>query len=95
DEVGIPIFHGIEANIDAEGGISTDDETLAALDLVVASPHAALGQDREAATERLVNAVEHPHVDVLGHPTGRLINERSGLDPDVEAIATAASAAGT
>ncbi|QKG91974.1 DNA polymerase/3'-5' exonuclease PolX [Halorubrum salinarum] len=95
DEVGIPIFHGIEANIDAEGGLSTDDETLAALDLVVASPHAALGQDREAATERLVRAVEHPHVDVLGHPTGRLINERPGLDPDVEAIATAASAAGT
>ncbi|TKX85567.1 DNA polymerase/3'-5' exonuclease PolX, partial [Halorubrum sp. SS5] len=95
DEVGIPIFHGIEANIDADGGLSTDDETLAALDLVVASPHAALGQDREAATERLVRAVEHPHVDVLGHPTGRLINERPGLDPDVEAIATAASAAGT
>ncbi|TKX44161.1 MULTISPECIES: helix-hairpin-helix domain-containing protein [unclassified Halorubrum] len=95
DEVGIPIFHGIEANIDADGGLSTDDETLAALDLVVASPHAALGQDREAATERLVRAVEHPHVDVLGHPTGRLINERPGLDPDVEAIAAAASAAGT
>ena len=95
DEVEIPIFHGIEANIDVDGGLSTDDETLAALDLVVASPHAALGQDAEAATERLVRAVEHPHVDVLGHPTGRLINERPGLDPDVEAIAAAASASGT
>ena len=95
DEVEIPVFHGIEANIDADGGLSTDDETLAALDIVVASPHAALGQDSEAATERLVRAVEHPHVDVLGHPTGRLINERPGLDPDVEAIAEAASAAGT
>ena len=95
DEVGVPILHGIEANIDAEGGLATDDETLAALDLVVASPHAALGQDREAATERLVRAVEHPHVDVLGHPTGRLINERPGLDPDVEAIAEAAAANGT
>ncbi|TKX73735.1 DNA polymerase/3'-5' exonuclease PolX [Halorubrum sp. GN11_10-6_MGM] len=94
-EVEIPIFHGIEANIDADGGLSTDDETLAALDLVVASPHAALGQDREAATERLVRAVEHPHVDVLGHPTGRLINERPGLDPDVEAVAEAAAANGT
>ncbi|WP_424014394.1 helix-hairpin-helix domain-containing protein [Halorubrum xinjiangense] len=95
DEVEIPILHGIEANIDADGGLSTDDETLAALDLVIASPHAALGQDSEAATERLVRAVEHPHVDVLGHPTGRLINERPGLDPDVEAIAAAASASGT
>ncbi|WP_434522717.1 helix-hairpin-helix domain-containing protein [Halorubrum sp. AS12] len=95
DEVDIPIFHGIEANIDADGGLSTDDETLAALDLVVASPHAALGQDREEATERLIRAVEHPHVDILGHPTGRLINERPGLDPDIEAIAAAASSSGT
>ncbi|MDB2273706.1 helix-hairpin-helix domain-containing protein [Halorubrum ezzemoulense] len=95
DEVDIPLLHGIEANIDADGDLSTDDETLAALDLVVASPHATLGQDAEAATERLVRAVEHPHVDVLGHPTGRLINERPGLDPDVEAVAEAASASGT
>jgi DNA polymerase (family 10) len=95
DEVEIPILHGIEANIDADGGLSTDDETLAALDLVVASPHAALGQDADAATERLVRAVEHPHVDILGHPTGRLINERPGLDPDVGAVAEAAAANGT
>lgn len=95
EAVDVPIFHGIEANVDADGGLSTDDETLAALDLVVASPHAALGQDADAATERLVRAVEHPHVDVLGHPTGRLINERPGLDPDVEAVAQAAAANGT
>jgi len=95
EAVDVPIFHGIEANIDADGRLSTDDETLAALDLVVASPHAALGQDAGAATERLVRAVEHPHVDVLGHPTGRLINERPGLDPDIEAIAEAAAANGT
>ena len=94
EAVDIPIFHGIEANIDADGALSTDPETLAALDLVVASPHAALGQDADAATERLVRAVEHPHVDVLGHPTGRLINERPGLDPDIEAVAEAAAANG-
>ncbi|SFR36760.1 DNA polymerase/3'-5' exonuclease PolX [Halorubrum sodomense] len=95
EEVEIPILHGIEANIDADGGLSTDDEVLAALDIVVASPHAALGQDGEAATERLIRAVEHPHVDILGHPTGRLINERPGLDPDVGAVAEAAAANGT
>ncbi|GAA0536581.1 helix-hairpin-helix domain-containing protein [Halorubrum ejinorense] len=94
EDVDIPIFHGIEANIDADGALSTDPETLAALDLVVASPHAALGQDADAATERLVRAVEHPHVDILGHPTGRLINERPGLDPDVEAVVEAAAANG-
>jgi DNA polymerase (family 10) len=95
EAVDVPILNGIEANIDADGGLSTADETLAALDLVVASPHAALGQDADAATERLVRAVEHPHVDVLGHPSGRLINSRPGLDPDVEAVAEAAAANGT
>ncbi|WP_256403122.1 helix-hairpin-helix domain-containing protein [Halorubrum salinum] len=92
---GIEVLHGIEANIDADGDLSTADETLADLDLVVASPHSGLGQDADRATERLVRAVEHPHVDVLGHPTGRLINERPGLDPDVESVAEAAAAADT
>ena len=91
----IAILHGIEANVDADGDLATDDEVLAALDLVVASPHSGLGQDAERATERLIRAVEHPHVDVLGHPTGRLINERPGLDPDIEAVAAAAAGAGT
>ncbi|EMA61542.1 DNA polymerase/3'-5' exonuclease PolX [Halorubrum lipolyticum] len=91
----IEVFHGIEANIDAEGAITTDDETLADLDIVVASPHSALGQDPDAATERLIRAVEHPHVDVLGHPTGRIINSRPGIAPDVEAVVAAAADAGT
>ncbi|GAB3706366.1 DNA polymerase/3'-5' exonuclease PolX [Halorubrum pallidum] len=94
-EDAIEVLHGIEANIDADGDLATSDETLADLDLVVASPHSGLGQDTESATERLVSAVDHPHVDVLGHPTGRLINERPGLDPDVEAVAEAAASAGT
>ncbi len=91
----IEVFHGIEANVDAEGAITTADETLADLDLVVASPHSALDQDAAAATERLVRAVEHPEVDVLGHPTGRIINSREGLAPDFEAIAEAAAVADT
>jgi DNA polymerase (family 10) len=95
DDAPIPVLHGVEANIDADGGLATDDDALAELDLVVASPHSALGQDRETATERLVRAVEHPHVDVLGHPTGRLINERPGLGLDVARIAEAAAEHGT
>ncbi|MFD1684532.1 DNA polymerase/3'-5' exonuclease PolX [Halobellus litoreus] len=91
----LTLLHGVETNVDADGGLSTDDGLLADLDLVVASPHAALGQDRETATDRLVRAVEHPSVDILGHPTGRLINEREGLDLDVGRIAEAAAAAGT
>jgi len=94
-DAAIEVFHGIEANIDAEGAITTDDATLADLDLVVASPHSALGQDDDAATERLIRAVEHPHVDVLGHPTGRIINSRPGISPDTEAVVAAAADAGT
>ena len=91
----LTILHGVETNIDAEGDLSTDDDLLAELDVVVASPHAALGQDRGPATDRLVRAVEHPSVDVLGHPTGRLIAEREGLSPDIERVAAAAADAGT
>jgi DNA polymerase (family 10) len=91
----IEVFHGVEANVDADGDLSVADDLLAALDLVVAAPHSGLGQDRETATDRLVRAVEHPETDVLGHPTGRLLNDRPGLDPDVEALAAAAADAGT
>lgn len=95
EDAAIDVFHGVEANIDAEGGISVDDDLLAELDVVVASPHSALGQDREMATERLVHAIEQPSVDILGHPTGRLIHSRPGLELDYERIAEAAVDHGT
>jgi DNA polymerase (family 10) len=94
-EADVALLHGVEANVDAEGDIGLSDELLADLDVVVASPHAALDQDRETATDRLVRAVEHPSVDVLGHPTGRLINQRPGLDVDVGRLVEAAAASGT
>ena len=90
----IEVFHGIEANIDAMGAITTDDDTLATLDVVVASPHSALDADPDVATERLIRAAEHPEVDVLGHPTGRIINSRPGLAPDMDAVAAAAAREG-
>ncbi|MFC4356822.1 DNA polymerase/3'-5' exonuclease PolX [Halobium salinum] len=89
-DASIPVFHGVETNIDAEGGLSTADDLLDELDVVVASPHAALDQDRETATSRLVTAVEHPAVDILGHPTGRLLNRRPGLDVDFDRVVEAA-----
>jgi DNA polymerase (family 10) len=91
----IAVLHGIEANIDADGDLSVGDDLLSRLDVVVASPHSDLGQDRETATDRLVRALSHPEVDVLGHPTGRLINERQGLDVDVDRLAAAAADSGT
>ena len=91
DDVPVDLFAGVEANIDAEGGISVDDEVLADLDLVVASPHSALDQGKEAATERLVAAIEHPSVDVIGHPSGRMINRRPGIEFDVPTVVEAAA----
>ncbi|MXR41799.1 DNA polymerase/3'-5' exonuclease PolX [Halobaculum sp. WSA2] len=93
EDAEIDVLHGVEANIDAEGDVTTSDDLLADLDVVIASPHAALDQDE--ATDRLIRAVEHPYVDVLGHPTGRLINQRPGLEVDFERLAEAAAGAGT
>lgn len=90
----IEIFHGVEANISPDGDISVRDDVLDALDIVIASPHAALGQDRETATNRLLSAIEHPHVDIIGHPTGRKLGRRPGLPIDMERIAEAAAEAG-
>jgi DNA polymerase (family 10) len=94
-DAGIEVLHGVEANVDADGDLSVGDDVLADLDIVIASPHSGLGMDRAAATDRLVRAVEHPETDVLGHPTGRLINDRSGLTLDVDRLAAAAADAGT
>jgi len=88
DAVDIDVLAGVEANIGDNGDISVADGLLAALDVVVASPHAALDGD---GTERLVAAAQHPHVDVIGHPTGRYLNRREGLDVDVEDLATTAA----
>lgn len=91
----IEVFAGVEANIDAEGRITVADDVLADLDIVVASIHSAMDMDAEAATERLVTAIEHPSVDVIGHPSTRLINRRPAMPFDVERVAAAAAEHGT
>jgi DNA polymerase (family X) len=89
------ILHGVEVDITPEGTLALPDELLAQLDIVVASPHVSLRQERAKATARLVRAIEHPHVDIIGHPTGRLLNRRSGSDLELEPIFEAAAATGT
>ena len=84
----IDVFTGVEANIAADGSVSVADDLMADLDVVVASPHAALDGD---GTDRLVAAAEHPDVNVIGHPTGRYLNRREGLDVDIERLAAAAA----
>lgn len=91
----IPVLAGIEANIDGGGEISVDDDVLAELDIVVASPHSDLDQDRDAATNRIIAAIEHPSVDIIGHPSGRLLNSRPGIELAIDQIADVAAREGT
>lgn len=90
----IRILHATEVEIKADGSLDYPDEFLASLDLVVASLHSSLRQPREKVTQRLLNAINNPHVDIIGHPTGRLIPEREGADLDMEAVLKAAAKSG-
>lgn len=87
-EADIEVFAGVEANIDTEGGISAGESVLEELDIVVASPHSGLDGN---GTDRIVAAIEHPQVDIIGHPTGRSLNQRAGLELDFETVAKAAA----
>ena len=86
------VFKGIEANIRSDGSIDVADELLAELDWVVASLHSAF--DR-SPTERILAALDNPHVDSIGHLTGRKLNKRPGADVDVEKVVARAVETGT
>jgi DNA polymerase (family X) len=89
---GITLLTGSEVDILTDGSLDYPDDVLAELDIVVASPHAALFQKPEVATARLVKAIESGRVHILGHPTGRLVNRRAGLSPDMDKVIAAAKA---
>ncbi|RIK41373.1 MAG: DNA polymerase/3'-5' exonuclease PolX [Chloroflexi bacterium] len=89
------VLHGVETEVRADGSLDLPDDALAALDLVIASVHSSLQQDRERLTQRAVAAIRHPLVDILAHPTGRIVGGRSGGDFDVDALFRAAAEAGT
>ena len=88
------LLAGSEVDILANGSLDYPDSLLAQLDLVVASPHAALSQDDAQATTRLLKAIDNPYVTILGHPTGRLILQRQGLRPDMHALCHGAAQRG-
>jgi DNA polymerase (family 10) len=90
----ILILQGSEVEIKADGTLDYPDQVLAELDIVFASLHVSLRQPREQITQRLLNAIQNPHVDVIGHPTGRLIPDREGADLDIEAVFAAAVESG-
>ena len=90
----ITVLHASEVEIKADGTLDYPDEFLATLDLVLASLHTSLRQPREKVTQRLINAIRNPHVDIIGHPTGRLIPDREGADLDMDAVLAAAAETG-
>jgi histidinol phosphatase-like PHP family hydrolase len=83
---GVALLQGIEVDILEDGSLDLPDMVLELLDVVIASPHVKLRQEPAAMTERMLRAVSHPHVDVIGHPTGRRPGSRDGANYDFEAV---------
>jgi DNA polymerase (family X) len=92
---GIELLAGSEVNVLPDGSLDYEDELLSELDWVIASVHTAFGMSDQAMTERMIAAIEHPLVDAIGHPTGRLIQRRAPYAIDLEAVFAAAASAGT
>lgn len=92
---GFTILSGIEADILASGAIDCEDDLLARLDIVVASVHLRYKEDAAAMTERMIRAIEHSHVHIIGHPTGRLLGRRESYPMDIDAVIAAAARTGT
>jgi DNA polymerase (family 10) len=93
--VDLRILDGAELNIGIDGSLDYDEDFLAGFDFCVASVHTLFQRPAAEQTERIVRALEHPAVNVLGHPTGRLIGRRPGYEIDLDAIVDAAVATGT
>ena len=92
---GFRLLHGCEMEIRADGQLDYPDELLATFDLVVASLHVSRRQPRAVLTQRVLNAIENPHVDVIAHPSGRMIGTRDDLDLDWDTVYRAAARTGT
>ncbi|MGH7776120.1 MAG: PHP domain-containing protein [Candidatus Dormibacterales bacterium] len=92
---GLSLLQGIEVDILEDGALDLPDEVLAGLDVVVASPHVGLRMERGAMTARMLRAVESPHVDLVGHPTGRRLGSREPADYDYELVFGRAAELGT
>jgi DNA polymerase (family 10) len=89
------VLHGVELEIKTDGTLDYPDEVLAALDIVVASVHQGLRHDPERVTARVLDACRNPHVDIIAHPTGQILNSREPSGLDVEALIETARETGT
>ena len=92
---GFRVLKCTEMDILADGGLDFEDDLLEGFDLVIASVHQGVSAGGDAVTRRLLRAIESPHVDVIGHPTGRKRPRREGASIDIDAVAEAAARTGT
>jgi DNA polymerase (family 10) len=91
----LKVLQGCEANIMPDGSIDIEDEILAQLDYVIAGVHSNMKMDKEKMTERIIRAMENPHVDIISHPTGRIIQRRDEYLIDFDKILKVAKETGT
>lgn len=89
------LLHGTELNIDPDGGVDWDERFLDGFDLTVASVHSHFGQSKETMTRRVIRAIEHPNVNIIGHLTTRKLGARDPVELDLEAVFEAAGRTGT
>ncbi|MBV8689208.1 MAG: DNA polymerase/3'-5' exonuclease PolX [Candidatus Eremiobacteraeota bacterium] len=92
---GITTLCGSEVDIRADGSLDFDDATLAQLDIVIGSVHSAMRQNKDEMTRRLIRACENPYLNIIGHPTGRMIGYSPGYEFDYDAVFAAAARTGT
>ena len=88
---GIELLHGSELNIAADGSLDWDDDFLSGFDILVASVHSDFDQTRDEMTKRLLTAIEHPYVNIIGHPATRVLGRRPPIEFDVDAVFAAAA----
>ncbi|MET8446130.1 DNA polymerase/3'-5' exonuclease PolX [Streptomyces sp. NPDC005209] len=92
---GMRLLHGVELNIGPDGSVDWPGEFLAGFDLCVASVHSHFNQGRDEMTRRIVRACENPYVNIIGHPTTRLIGRRPAVDADLDEVFAACARTGT
>jgi len=92
---GISILQGVEVNITADGSLDMGDKVLKQLDVVVAAIHSGFKNPKEKTTQRMIRAMENEHIDIIAHPTGRLLTKREPYEIDIDAVFSAAKRTGT
>lgn len=95
DAYGVRLLCSSEVDIRADGSMDFPDEVLAELDIVVGSIHSAFTGSKEKQTDRLIRAIRNPYVNIIGHPTGALLEQRTAYEFDVDAVFRAAAETGT